>query len=179
MKSEAEFKKIFKKSVKYYKGFAISLAAPMLIGIPDLYVIMPGYMPVLLEAKWLGKIIRSHFHRKLQFTDMQINYINECCNVQHLAAFGLIGLIHYDEITAILVKYGTPLFYILDSSYLNECGYSKLYTKGGKTHQVFDIPKMFEIAQIPKININKPIHISHEIPCGSSLNLTAVSFSDT
>jgi hypothetical protein len=96
MKNEADFKSAFKKSVKAQGGYAISLAAPMLIGTPDLYVIMPGYAPVLLEAKWLG-IVGAKFKRKLQFTAMQRHYLEECNKVRTGSALGLIGF-KFDKI---------------------------------------------------------------------------------
>ena len=49
MNNEASFKKIFCDSVKRDKGFTMKLAAPMFGGIPDLYIIYPGYMPILLQ----------------------------------------------------------------------------------------------------------------------------------
>lgn len=90
MKNEADFKKHFKASVRAQGGFSISLAAPMLPGIPDLYVVMPGFAPVLLEAKWL-KEVPLRFKRTLKFTELQKNFINHCNKVLNGSAWGLIG----------------------------------------------------------------------------------------
>lgn len=90
MKNEAEFKAAFKKSVRAQGGFAISLSAPMISGIPDLYVIMPGYCPILLEAKWLGKVKYS-FSQTIKYTKLQNFYLNEICQVKDYTAMGLIG----------------------------------------------------------------------------------------
>lgn len=152
MKTEADFKLLFKKSVRHYKGASISLAAPLMPGIPDLYVIIPGYMPVLLEAKWLGSV-GERFHRKMNYTAQQIEYIRACCEVHPYAAFGLAGMHRGNgrSISAVLLKYGTPLFYRVDSSCFYECGTDHIE----KASLYFNVPAMFEKAQIPKLSINK------------------------
>lgn len=141
MKNEAEFKSVFKKSVRAQKGYSISLAAPMLVGVPDLYVIMPGYCPVLLEAKWLG-IVNAKFKRKLQFTAMQRDYLKNCCDIKEGTAWGLIGFKFDKEYHAVLV---TPETEHLsnDFAYLPWTNYEQ-----GK----FNVLDLFCASSIPKFN---------------------------
>lgn len=148
MRNESDFKSAFKRSVRRYHGFSLSLAAPMIAGIPDLFVVMPGYMPVLLEAKWLGEIKRERFSRKLNFTPLQILWIKECHEVNPYTAMGLIGFIYKDQIHACLVTYGTPMFYQFSHCFLTDCAYAPLLAQT----KVFDVPEMFSDVPIPKIN---------------------------
>lgn len=97
MNSEAGFKTAFRNSVRSYGGYSIPLAAPMLVGIPDMYVIMPGFIPILLEAKWLGHFKRDKFKRTIPFTTMQQHWLNECNIRQEFSALGLIGFM-YDKL---------------------------------------------------------------------------------
>lgn len=147
MKNEAAFKKAFKLSVRRYKGFSLSLAAPMISGIPDLFVVMPGFMPVLLEAKWLGEIKREKFSRKMEYTSLQMLWIKECHEVNPYTAMGLAGFIYNNQIHACFVVHGTPQFYQLSNCFLTDCAYSKL----SSTTKVFDIPHMFAKVPIPRI----------------------------
>jgi hypothetical protein len=157
MKTEADFKTAFSKSVKRHKGVCIKLAAPLLVGIPDLYVIIPGYMPVLLEAKWLGQIRINRFSRKMNYTETQIRWIRECCEVQEFAALGLAGYQQENNITAVMLKYGTPEFYQVSNGSIYNCGLSTIY----KHSQIFDVPYMFEKAGIPKLKVNKGTELLH------------------
>lgn len=95
MRDEKDFKRHFKKSVSAQGGFSISLAAPMLAGTPDLFVTMPGYAPVLLEAKFL-KELPIYFNRKAGFTELQKHYLNNCNKVHKGIAWGVVGA-HYDD----------------------------------------------------------------------------------
>ena len=147
MKNEAEFKSEFKRSVRRYKGFSLSLAAPMISGIPDLFVVMPGYMPILLEAKWLGEIKRNKFNRKIPYKPLQLLWIQECHNVNPYTAMGLIGCIYQDKIHAILVAYGTPQFYQLSNCFLTDCAYSTISAET----KVFDVQHMFSKVPIPRL----------------------------
>lgn len=91
MKNEAEFKSVFKKAVKNVGGFCESLAAPTMPGIPDLYCIVPGFMPVLLEAKFFKIGLASTFTRKIPYTAMQYRWLTKTNEVHHGASFGLLG----------------------------------------------------------------------------------------
>jgi len=147
MKNEAEFKSLFKKSVRAQKGFSLSLAAPMVVGIPDLFVVMPSYMAILLEAKWLGEINKDNFSRKVPFTAMQLNWIETCHKINPYTAMGLIGFIYNKNIHACLVAYGTPIFSQFDNTFLTTCAYSIR----SKETKLFDVSAMFEKVPIPKL----------------------------
>lgn len=143
MKSEADFKKHFKASVKSHGGFSISLAAPMLPGIPDLYVVLPGYAPVLLEAKWL-KDVPELFERTIKYTDMQKNFIAHCNKVLVGSAWGLVG-----------GKIGKKIFASMHDTknkfaswYIIGDGCSTINTQ----KEVFDVPAMFD-GLVPKMNL--------------------------
>lgn len=151
MKNESEFKSMFKKSIRRYHGFSLSLAAPMVVGIPDLFVVMPGYMPILLEAKWLGEISRERFSRKIQFTPMQLLWIKECHDVNPYTAMGLIGFKYNNHTYACLVAYGTPMFYQFSNCFLTDCAYSILSAET----KVFDVPGMFAKVPIPRIPVTR------------------------
>lgn len=147
MKNEAEFKSLIKKSVSWQKGYSMSLAAPMLSGLPDLYIVMPSYIPVMLEAKWLGEIKREKFSRTPQFTAMQINFLQSCHEISPYSAMGVIGFIYQDKIHCSLVAYGTPLFYNFDSTFKTD---SAWVVRSAITKR-FDILELFGRVPIPRI----------------------------
>lgn len=152
MKNEAEFKSFIKKSVTFHKGYSMSLAAPMLVGIPDLFVVMPKYIPILLEAKWLGELTRDKFSRKMQFTEMQIHFISQCHEVTPYSAMGVVGFYYRKELHIALLKFGTPLFYNFDSTFLTDCAYVKYDMRTKR----FDMQSLFEKVPIPRIQqLNK------------------------
>lgn len=157
MKNESEFKALFKKSVKRQRGFSLSLAAPMVVGIPDLFVVMPGFMPIMLEAKFLGEIKRDKFNKKIPFTEMQMHWIKECHEVNPYTAMGLIGFYFKDALHACLVAYGTPMFYQFSNCFLTDCSYS---TQSTQT-KMFDVASMFTKVPIPRIN-NFHTRIEHD-----------------
>lgn len=148
MKNEADFKSLFKKSVRHAKGFSLSLAAPMVVGIPDLFVVMPGYMAVLLEAKWLGELNRENFSRKVQYTAPQILWIESCHKVNPYTAMGLIGFIYKKEIHACFVPYDCDIFSQFDNTFLTKCAYSVR----SKETKLFDVGAMFSRVPIPRIS---------------------------
>lgn len=148
-------------SVKNQRGYAMSLAAPTFAGLPDLYIIMPEYMPILLEAKWLGEIKRDTFFRKVPFTEMQMHWIDKCHNITPYSAMGLIGFIYKKEIHAALVAHGTPLFYTFTNSFLTTCSYVK-YDPALSTKR-FDVEKLFSNVPIPKIGNAKKYELSTDI----------------
>lgn len=147
MKNEAEFKSLIKKSISSQKGYSISLAAPMLSGIPDLYCVMPSYIPVLLEAKFLGEIKRSLFTRKIPFSPMQELFLKSCHEVSPFSAMGIIGFIYEDQLYAALVAYGTPLFYNFNSTFKVDCAW---VAKDERTKKL-DILELFGKVPIPRI----------------------------
>jgi len=151
MKNEAAFKSAFKKSVKAQKGFCLSLAAPMIAGIPDLYVVINGFIPVLLEAKWLGEVNQAKFTRKVAYSEIQKHWITECNKVQPYTALGLVGL-----------KYGRSLY----SCYIQEVYKGDNYISSTTEHFVnmvdshFDVIQLFELIKVPKVN-KEVIHMVH------------------
>lgn len=146
MKNEADFKSLFKKSVRAQKGFSLSLAAPTIAGIPDLYVIMPGYLPIMLEAKYL-KDVNLTFKRKLQFTGLQRLWIEECHQITAYSAMGLIGFKYNDTPHAVMVAYGTDQFESLTHNFMDECAYVAL----DKTTRLFNVLDLFSRVPIPKV----------------------------
>jgi hypothetical protein len=104
MKNEAQFKQVFKKSVSKAGGVAISLAAPMVSGIPDLYCLLPNIQPILLEAKWLKRIKRPIFSRKIPYSTVQHYYLKQCDQRLRNSAMGLIGLEWNGDIYAVLME---------------------------------------------------------------------------
>lgn len=147
MKNEAEFKTLIKKSVSSQKGYSMSLAAPMLSGIPDLYVVMPCYIPVLLEAKWLGEIKRPSFSRKVPFSAMQDLFLKSCHEVSPYSAMGAVGFIYQDQIHCSLVAYGTPLYYNFSQQFKIDAAW---VTRSAITKKL-DILELFGKVPIPKI----------------------------
>jgi hypothetical protein len=140
MKSEAEFKTAFKRSVKAQGGFALSLAAPMLPGIPDLYVIMQGYAPLLLEAKWFKELDKES-SRKIPYTPLQKGYLKAICNVADYTAMGLLGWKQNNDYYCALVhpdrEYFTPS---------EVYRYSVVAKK-----RIFNIEELFSLQLIPEI----------------------------
>jgi hypothetical protein len=151
MKSEAEFKALIKKSVSAQKGYSMSLAAPMMAGTPDLYIVMPSYIPILLEAKFLGEIKRTKFSRTPQFTPMQINFLKSCHDVSPYSAMGVIGFIYEEKIHCSLVAYGTPCFYTFTSDFKTQTAW---VTRSDSTKKL-DILDLFAKVPIPKLEVPK------------------------
>lgn len=146
MKNEAEFKTKFKKSVSAQKGSTISLSAPVFPGIPDLYCIMPSYMPILLEAKWLGEVERDTFARKMQYTAMQLRWLEECDQINAYSALGLAGFKWKNAYYAVMVPCNSKFFNCIAESFLEGSAYSVL------TNGKFDVMSMFEKIPIPRLN---------------------------
>jgi len=147
MKNEAEFKTVFKKSVRAQKGFCLSLAAPMIVGIPDLYVVINGFMPVLLEAKWLGVVNHYPFKRKIEYTEMQKKWIVDCCEVRRYSALGLIGYKYGDKKNS----YEAHIQEVVrDKNYIDDRSKNYVSYKDG----VFDVIQLFEKINVPKVNGN-------------------------
>lgn len=141
---ESSFKTLFKKSVKAQGGFSISLAAPMLAGCPDLYVAMPGFVPVLLEAKWL-KECPDKFKRTPKFTELQKHYINNCNRVHPGFAHGLVGLKYQNKIHALICDPNI----IITQDHLFGSGSTQI----SKQTEFFDVKALFEL-YVPKMIYN-------------------------
>ncbi len=144
MKNETEFKTTFKKSIKADKGFSISLAAPTISGVPDLYVIYPGYIPLLLEAKFL-KEVPDRFSRKINYSPLQKLWLDECNRVNPYTAYGLVGFKWCGQIFCCLTPFSvTQIDYTFATKHAH-CAYDP------KT-KLFDIKCMFEHSYVPKID---------------------------
>jgi len=151
MKNEKELKQAVKKSVLHQKGMYLSLGQPMVSGTPDAYILMPNFIPVLIEMKWLGEITKTPFSRKVNYTEMQKHWITECNKVQPFTALGLVGL-----------KYGKSLY----SCYIQEVYKGDNYINSTTEHFVnmvdkhFDVIQLFELIKVPKVS-KEVIHTAH------------------
>lgn len=145
--NEAKFKSAFRKSVTQHKGFSIALSAPMISGLPDMYCCLPEFLPILLEAKWLGEITRDKFSRKVPFTEMQQHWIQCCDNVSPYSAMGLVGFKYRNLYYAVLVKYGTPCFYKMCSDFVTQCSWVTIPSLS----VAFDVTKLFHNVPIPRV----------------------------
>ena len=122
----------------------------MITGIPDLYVVINGFIPVLLEAKWLGEV-NVNFKRKVNYSPMQIKWITDCNQVQPFTALGIIG-VKYD-------KYSYECFIQevhKGDNYLSSQAKERIYYEEGK----FNVIKLFEKIGIPKVN-KEVVHMEH------------------
>lgn len=151
MKNEAEFKTLFKKSVTAQGGFCLTLAAPMISGIPDLYVIMRGFMPVLLEAKFLGKV-KVGFQRKIKYSPMQRFWMGECNKVYPCTALGLIGYQIGSYIMCSLESH--------DAEHVHYGTYAESLMPGSR---LFNVHRLFTNSCIAKINVACPPQENHVI----------------
>lgn len=140
MKSEAEFKKHFKASVRAQGGFSISLAAPMLAGVPDLWCCIPGYVPVLLEAKWM-KEITINTNKQIPITPIQKHFLDNCNKVHPGIAWCLIGYKFDSHYWAVLLNTNDRI----------EVGRGTA-APIAKHSELFDIKRMFEL-YVPKMNL--------------------------
>lgn len=62
-----------------------------------MYCVMPGYAPVLLEAKII-KSVKANFKRTIHYSRLQTNLLNECNVVNtYPVGFGLIFVSGYHE----------------------------------------------------------------------------------
>lgn len=154
MKNEAQFKYAFKQSVKAAKGFSLSLACPSISGIPDLYCILPSYVPILLEAKWLGEIDADKFSRKIKYSALQRNFLKEINKVGTNTAFGLIGFKDKGQYIAVLINHN---YDHIDQNYVFEHS-NVIYKPKFKS---FDVSTLLTNAGVPKLNL--PIHHVHGI----------------
>jgi hypothetical protein len=145
MQNEADFKRIFCKSIKNDKGFTMKLAAPMFGGIPDIYCIYPGYMPVLLEAKWLGDVVEQ-FSRKIPLSALQLHWLEETNKVQNYSSFGLVGFTHGPLTYAVLTDHNVTQ---INHGFKNTWPYC-IYNPQSK---FFDVRSIFRYSRIPMMNL--------------------------
>jgi len=144
MKNENNFKTIFIKSIKYNKGFATKIAAPTINGLPDMYVIYPGFMPILLEAKWLGELKNKNFSRLIPFKDLQYYFLEETNRIQFNSSMGLIGFKFEGKIYAVLTSYPCRQ---INSGF--RCIWP--YTTYDPSQKRFDVQYLFNHSDIPRM----------------------------
>lgn len=151
MKNEAEFKTMFKRSVSYERGMSISLAAPMLVGTPDLYVAMPGFLPILIEAKWLGTITKDTFKRKVQYTPMQRMYLTQIHNIVPYGAVGLVGFKFQGQTWAVMLPCDNSHFDSITHSFVTETANCLLLKATPLMPRRFSVSMLFDQVPIPRL----------------------------
>jgi len=162
VKDEAAFKLTLKKSIKAHGGFCISLAAPMINGIPDQYWIFPGYAPLLIEAKWL-KDTGLGFSRKVQYRPLQEDFIKKCHNILNYSAQTIIGLKYSDEYYAVLLEYNNPLFNQFSFKFLETCTYTKYDPKT----KLFNVVELLMHSKSPRMTFHVTPLLTQEPICNS------------
>ncbi len=91
--NETQFKRIFRDSVEKIGGFAFPISMSIMNGLPDLYCVIPGHIPVLLEAKWLKDIPEcGKFKRKTPYRPLQRDYLKNSIKVAKGSAWCLMGI---------------------------------------------------------------------------------------
>lgn len=157
LRDEAHFKKLFKASVRLQKGYSLSLSAPVLPGLPDLYVVMPGYMPVLLEAKLIKNIERDTFKRKIEYSPMQLKYATEVNKVQSHAMMGLICIQHKSTEWCIMAQIVEGVEQRISHEML------PYLPKVSRRAEGFDVDYLFSQTSIPRLSndlASEPIRIA-------------------
>lgn len=91
MKTEKDYEELFISCAKKQRGHAFKIKMSTINGLPDMYCVMPGYAPVLLEAK-LIKDVGAKFKRTIHYSKLQTELLNNCNKVNpvYTIAFGLI-----------------------------------------------------------------------------------------
>jgi len=144
--SESEFKKIFKDSVKHYGGLAISLSASFNPGLPDLYVLMPGCLPVMMEAKFLKKV-NDKFSRKLKYSPLQKKFLYDSNAIQANSSIGLVGFKYKGQLRACLINHRIDT---IDQDFASYCSTDTLVGR----NKIFNIPMMFMKANLYNVSPN-------------------------
>lgn len=134
MNNEASFKKVFKASIKAQGGYAMSIAAPTLVGVPDLAIIMPNRCITLLEAKFF-KDAKGKFNRQIPITALQRDWLSEFSARRQGSALILIG-IQYEKVT---YAYLLPHY----ATHVNQEFLVQPYAVYDKTSKVFNVDRLF------------------------------------
>lgn len=144
MTDENSLKKLFKRSVHQQGGLAVSLTSMSNSGICDLYVIMPKFSPVLIEAKYSKEPVnRAKFSRKIKYTALQVDFMNNVNKVHDRSAFGLVFFhINGDTICSLL----SP-----DITHINESYVKNPHVVVNKATQLFDVVSLFTQAGISSV----------------------------
>lgn len=145
--NETSFKLLFKKSVEHHGGVAISLNSSFYAGLPDLYVLMPGFTPCLIEAKFL-KDVGPTFKRKINYSPLQKSVLDKTSKICQHSSFGLVGYKQGKQLIAALVSNGIEHL-------THDC------TRSGTSISVrgkfFDVPSMFNHATTHKLIIQNKV----------------------
>lgn len=97
LKVEKDFEELFISCAKRQKGYAFKIKMSSINGLPDLCCVMPGFVPVLLEAK-LIKDVGSTFKRTINYSKLQTELLSKCNKVNpvHTVAWGLVFVKYCD-----------------------------------------------------------------------------------
>lgn len=98
MKTEKDYEEMFITCVKQQGGHAFKIKMSSINGLPDMYCVMPGFVPVLLEAK-LIKDVGAKFKRTIHYSKLQTELLKNCNKVNplHTVAYGLVFVKGYME----------------------------------------------------------------------------------
>lgn len=97
MNTEKDYEEIFIASAKKQGGHAFKIKMSTISGLPDIYCVMPGYAPVLLEAK-LIKDVGLKFKRTINYSKLQTELLKNCNKVNTKSiAYGLIFVKDYGD----------------------------------------------------------------------------------
>lgn len=147
MKTEKEYEELFISCVKRQGGHAFKIKMSTISGLPDLYCVMPGYSPVLLEAK-LIKDVNLKFKRTIRYSKLQVELLKNCNKVNSvMTAFGLVFVKDHD---------GTDVVILMDPE-VPTITHNDLHSlKHGYTYIVdgaINVNNLFH-AVVPKLQMN-------------------------
>lgn len=81
MQNETDFKNAFCDSVSKQGGYTFKIAMSTMRGLPDIYCAMPGYIPLLLEGKYIKDLPEGKFSRKIKYRPLQREILISCNKV--------------------------------------------------------------------------------------------------
>jgi hypothetical protein len=149
MKTESDCKLVFKKSIRCIGGVSYSLNSAIQSGLPDLYVNIPGRIPLLVEAKYI-KDPSDKFNRKINYSAIQENILNECEKIQKGSAWG-----------AIFIKLGRDYYMVFVSPGVSHISYlfreKHAWAKYNKSLKLFELDNFLEVCKIPFVHTEKPL----------------------
>lgn len=89
MKSEADYKRIIRKSCEAGGGVAFMLEGLYQKGIPDMYIALPALWSTLAEVK-IEKNCGLKFCRKIKYSKLQKDNMDKCWTANPTSALGLV-----------------------------------------------------------------------------------------
>jgi hypothetical protein len=145
MRSEADFKRDFKRSIAYnHKGYVVSLAGCTISGVPDMYVVMPGYAPILIEAKFFKNELTKYFSKRIPYRPSQQFMMQRIDDVSIGTVWGLTGFKYEGQWYCTLTA---PIIHSISYLFRDTCNWCTYDNKNKR----FDTEKLFATANIPKI----------------------------